>query len=128
MKVQIQQLLARLCKNATRHPFLITTHFIATLFSAIALGAIFFQCGRDTGGVQNRMGCCFFILLFLTLMSLSSLPVWREDDLLSRREILTGAYGVDGYFVSQVAFDVIVVRPFRLCFSLSPRISASVYT
>ena len=32
MKVQIQQLPARLCKNATRHPFLITTHFIATLF------------------------------------------------------------------------------------------------
>ena len=120
MKVQIQQLLARLCKNATRHPFLITTHFIATLFSAIALGAIFFQCGRDTGGVQNRMGCCFFILLFLTLMSLSSLPVWREDDLLSRREILTGAYGVDGYFVSQVAFDVIVVRAIPpLFFSLA---------
>ena len=120
MKVQIQQLLARLRKNATRHPFLIATHFIATLFTAIALGAIFYQCGRDTGGVQNRMGCCFFILLFLTLMSLSSLPVWREDDLLSRREILAGAYGVDGYFVSQIAFDVIVVRAIPpLFFSLA---------
>jgi len=120
MKVQVQQLLARLRKNATRHPFLIATHFIATLFTAIALGAIFFQCGRDTGGVQNRMGCCFFILLFLTLMSLSSLPVWREDDLLSRREILAGAYGVDGYFISQIAFDVIVVRAIPpLFFSLA---------
>jgi len=120
MKVQVQQLLARLRKNATRHPFLIATHFIATLFTAIALGAIFFQCGRDTAGVQNRMGCCFFILLFLTLMSLSSLPVWREDDLLSRREILAGAYGVDGYFISQIAFDVIVVRAIPpLFFSLA---------
>ena len=28
------------------------------------------------------MGSLFFILLFLTLMSLSSLPVWKEDRLL----------------------------------------------
>jgi ATP-binding cassette, subfamily G (WHITE), member 2 len=120
MKIQIQQLTGRLRKNAIRHPFLIGTHFIATLLTAIALGAIFFQCARDTGGVQNRMGCCFFILLYLTLMSLSSLPVWREDDLLSTREIAAGAYDVDGYFVSQIAFDVIVIRAIPpLFFSLA---------
>ena len=46
------------------------------------------------------MGALFFVLLYLTLMSLSSLPVWREDRLLFLRERASGVYGTNAYFAS----------------------------
>ena len=42
--------------------------------------------GTDTGGIQNRLGVLFFMLLYLSLMSLSSLPIWRDEKLLFLRE------------------------------------------
>jgi ATP-binding cassette subfamily G (WHITE) protein 2 len=39
------------------------------------------------------MGSLFFMMLYLTLMSLSSLPVWREDRLLFLRERANRVYG-----------------------------------
>ena len=56
------------------------------------------------------MGSLFFVLLYLTLMSLSSLPVWREDRLLFLRERASGAYGTDAYFTSMVCFDIFILR------------------
>ena len=64
------------------------------------MGLIFFDLSSDQAGIQNRLGALFFILLYLTLMSLSSLPVWREDKLLFRRERADGVYGVNAYFLS----------------------------
>ena len=56
------------------------------------------------------MGALFFILMYLTLMSLSSLPAWREDRLLFLRERAAGAYGTDAYFAAVAAFEVVVLR------------------
>ena len=56
------------------------------------------------------VGALFFVLLYLTLMSLSSLPVWREDRLLFLRERADGVYGVDAYFASALLFDVLPMR------------------
>jgi hypothetical protein len=91
---------------------LILLHFVATGVASLGLGGVFFDAGKDTGGIQNRMGCLFFILLYLALMSLSSLPVWREDRLLFLRERASGAYGTHAYFTSVVLFDVLVLRVF----------------
>jgi ATP-binding cassette subfamily G (WHITE) protein 2 len=107
---QVRTLWQRMARNVRRHPFLITLHFVATGFAALSIGAIFFHAGRDTGGIQNRMGSLFFMLLYLTLMSLSSLPVWREDRLLFLRERASGAYGTDAYFTSMVCFDIFILR------------------
>ena len=56
------------------------------------------------------MGSLFFILLFLTLMSLSSLPVWKEDRLLLKSERASRVYSVDAYFVSMLLFDLLPMR------------------
>jgi hypothetical protein len=42
---------------------------------------------------RYSMGSLFFMMLYLTLMSLSSLPVWREDRLLFLRERANRVYG-----------------------------------
>ena len=107
---QVAMLWQRMSRNVRRHPFLILLHFVATGAAAVSIGAVFFDAGRDTGGIQNRMGSLFFVLLYLTLMSLSSLPVWREDRLLFLRERASGAYGTDAYFTSMVCFDIFILR------------------
>ena len=40
------------------------------------------------GGIQNRFGSLFFILIYMSVMSLSSLPLWMEDRLLFIRSAL----------------------------------------
>ena len=107
---QLRALLRRQARNVRRHPFLIALHFVATALAALGVGAVFFDAGRDTGGIQNRMGALFFILMYLTLMSLSSLPAWREDRLLFLRERAAGAYGTHAYFAAVAAFEVVVLR------------------
>mmetsp|Transcript_4168 Transcript_4168/g.18720 ORF Transcript_4168/g.18720 Transcript_4168/m.18720 type:complete len:765 (+) Transcript_4168:1000-3294(+) len=107
---QMRLLCGRLLRNMYRHPFLLTVHFTAAFVVALGTGAVFWQVGSNQGGIQNRMGSLFFVLLYLTLMSLSSLPVWREDRLLFLRERASGAYGTDAYFTSMVCFDIFILR------------------
>jgi hypothetical protein len=33
----------------------------------------------------RRLGCLFFMLLYLSMMALGSLPVWRQEGLLFHR-------------------------------------------
>jgi ATP-binding cassette, subfamily G (WHITE), member 2 len=61
-------------------------------------------------GIQNRFGLLFFILLFLSLMSLSSLPIWKETMLLFFRERDAGTYSTTAFYVSRVLFDVVPLR------------------
>ena len=49
---------------------------------------------------KNRFGALFFLLLYLSLLSLTSLPVWREDRRLFLSESMGGAYGHLPYFTS----------------------------
>lgn len=66
--------------------------------------------GTDTAGIQNRLGVLFFLLLFLSLMALSSLPIWRDERLLFYRERAAGLYGTPAYFLAVVMFDLLPLR------------------
>ena len=46
------------------------------------------ECVTLAGGIQNRFGSLFFILIYMSVMSLSSLPLWMEDRLLFIRSVL----------------------------------------
>ena len=107
---QVCLLTQRIASMTSRHPFLLMLHFASTAASSFALGIIFWNSGRDTGGIQNRMGALFFIILYLTLMSLSSLPIWKEDQVLFRRERASGVYGTNAYFTAVILFDIAVLR------------------
>jgi ATP-binding cassette, subfamily G (WHITE), member 2 len=61
-------------------------------------------------GIQNRFGLIFFILLFLSLLSLSSLPIWKEAMLLFYRERDAGAYGTTAFFAAHSLFELIPLR------------------
>ncbi|KAL6745275.1 hypothetical protein V8C86DRAFT_42591 [Haematococcus lacustris] len=108
--LQLRCLARRLALNSLRHPLLLALNFGATLFMALSMGAIYWHSGRDTGGIQDRLGSLFFQLLFLALMGLSSLPIWADDRLLFRRERAAGVYGTAAYFTGVVLFDVLPMR------------------
>lgn len=66
--------------------------------------------GTNTSGIQNRLGVLFFMLLYLSLMALTSLPIWRDEKLLFLRERDSGAYGTPAYFAAVVLFDLLPMR------------------
>eukprot|EP00798_Chlamydomonas_sp_ICE-L_P020669 gene20669-27459_t len=99
---QLTALAGRLLRNTYRHPFLVVLNFGATLAAAVGLGVFFRNAGTDTAGIQNRLGVLFFMLLYLSLMSLSCLPVWRDDKLLFLRERGSGLYNAPAYFTAVV--------------------------
>lgn len=70
----------------------------------------------DTPGIQNRLGVLFFLIIYLALMSLSSLPLWHDERLLFVRERAAGAYGTTSYFIANILFDVLPMRVLPPCF------------
>ena len=123
--LQLRMLCGRLLRNAYRHPLLFWLQFGATLAVALCLGVVFARAGVDTPGIQDRLGSLFFMLLYLSFMTLSSLPVWREERLLFLRERAAGAYGTAAYFTAVVLFDILplrVVPPFFFAMFTYPMI------
>ena len=61
----------------------------------------------------------FFILFYLALLSMSSLPVWRDEYILFAHERASNVYGNLSYYISIVMFDLVLVRvvpPFSFAF------------
>eukprot|EP00854_Cymbomonas_tetramitiformis_P007476 gene7476-8901_t len=107
---QIWVLSGRQSRNIVRHPLLILLTYIANAVIASAVGLTYRNAGKDTWGIQNRLGSLFFILIYLAFMSLSSLPLWREERLLFLRERAAGVYSTGAYFAAVILFDIVPLR------------------
>jgi ATP-binding cassette subfamily G (WHITE) protein 2 len=118
--LQLRVLSGRLLRNAYRHPLLFWLSYGATALVALAVCAVFRHTGYGTAGIQSRLGVLFFLPLFLCLISLGSLPVWHEEQLLFLHDRATGAYGTAAYFTAVVAFDVVLLRLLPPLFFLAP--------
>ena len=57
-----------------------------------------------------RFGIMFFCLMFFSLLSLSSLPLWRDEVQLFVHERSGGAYGTFAYFSATVLCDLVPYR------------------
>ena len=80
---------------------------------AVTLGVTFFdinQYNDGTAGIQDRLGLFFFILIYFSLMSLSSLPIWRDEQRIFIHERAAGAYGTLAYFTANIVCDLITYR------------------
>jgi ATP-binding cassette subfamily G (WHITE) protein 2 len=95
---QLYVLSSRQLANLVRHPLLCALVYGSSLGAAVLLGLVFHDTGYNTAGIQNRLGSLFFMVMFLALLSLSILPVWREQQLLFVRERDNGCYGTAAYF------------------------------
>ncbi|CAN0220288.1 unnamed protein product, partial [Ectocarpus sp. 8 AP-2014] len=115
--VQVEALSRRLLLRAVRHPLLLVLHFGGSVAMALCLASVFEgRLGYNLAGAQDRrvvsfeFGILFFLLLYLALLSLTSLPVWREDRRLFLSEAMGGAYGHLPYFTSVALADILLIR------------------
>ena len=100
---QLHVLSGRQLANLVRHPLLFALVYGSSLGAAVVLGLVFYDTGFDTAGIQNRLGSLFFMVIFLSLLSLSILPVWREEQQLFVCERANGCYGTGAYFTAVVS-------------------------
>ena len=114
--LQLRLLLWRAFYNTLRHPLLLTVNFLVSFLMATVIGVTFERAGIDSPGIQNRLGCIFFVALYFALMSLSSLPLWHEERRLFIHERAGGSYGTLAYFLSSVLVDTLVLRLVPPCF------------
>jgi len=114
--VQLKTLSIRFLRNMYRHPFLVFLNLVCTLVFSIMIGVSYWKVGTDTAGIQNRMGCLFFLLIYLALMSLSSIPIWRDEHVLFLRERASQVYGTSAYYAAVLLFDILPMRVFPPCF------------
>jgi ABC-type multidrug transport system ATPase subunit len=109
--VQLVALAKRSLQRAFRHPLLLTLHFVGAILMGLLLGSIFLgHLGRDLSGAQSRFGLLFFILIYLQLLGLTSLPIWREERLLFRSETSAGLYFPSSYLAATGCVDLLLVR------------------
>jgi ATP-binding cassette subfamily G (WHITE) protein 2 len=106
----VRLLLQRSGKKTFRNPLVIFLTFLASGLVSAGLGLTFHGAGRDTNGIQNRFGCLFFILWYLSMMTVGSLPVWHDDYLVFMRERASKVYSTTSHFVAVVLYDIVMLR------------------
>ena len=103
-----------------RSPLLITLNLFSSLLVAFSVGFIFKNAGTDTSGIQKRMGSLFFILLYLAMISLGSVPVWHQNYKVFLKEHSSGMYRIWTYFLAVVMNEFVLLRslpPTAFCLS-----------
>ncbi|CAG9464674.1 unnamed protein product, partial [Pedinophyceae sp. YPF-701] len=110
LSAQLRALCVRNLRATYRHPFAVKVNLVATAAMALALALAFWGTGTDTAGIQNRFGVLYFILLFLSLMSMSALPIWRASKTLMLKESSGGVYSPFAWVAAALASDVLPMR------------------
>ena len=112
--LQFKCLSIRALRSNLRNPFPFVLHALTALAASVAIGLAFRDTpseNEETAGTQNRFGVMFFLVLYLSLLSLTSLATWREDQELFVVERGSGLYSTVPYAAATILFDVI---PYRL--------------
>ncbi|XP_074518242.1 broad substrate specificity ATP-binding cassette transporter ABCG2 [Halichoeres trimaculatus] len=107
---QFRWVLKRTFRNLMLNPQTSVAQIAVTLFLALVVGAIFFDVQNDQGGIQNRFGALFFIVVNQCFSSLSSAELFIAERKLFIHEYISGYYRVSVYFLSKILSDIITLR------------------
>ena len=77
---------------------------------AVVIGSVYRRSGHDTPGIQNRFGAVFFMLAYMSVMSLSSLPLWEDQRVVFVHEYSLGTYSAAAAFATTVVMDFVPLR------------------
>ena len=108
--MQIELLSLRKLHSLLRHPWLLGFALIATIATAALMAVVYADMDNMTPGIQNRFAAFFFVALYLSLVSLSSVPVWQVERALFMRERAAGAYTSAAYLITTIAYDLLFMR------------------
>ena len=68
------------------------------------------RAGTDLNGAHNRMGVLFFVVLYFSVISMSSIGTIVSDKEIFLRERAAGLYTVEPYFASKIICDLLPLR------------------
>ncbi|GMH41599.1 hypothetical protein BSKO_09509 [Bryopsis sp. KO-2023] len=86
----------------------------------VCIGTIYFDLDKSWAAVNSRAAMLFFVVAFLTFMSISAFPSFVEDMQIFQKERLNGYYGVAAFVLS----NTIASAPFIFLISLTSSICA----
>lgn len=89
---------------------LIATQYALVIVAGLILGTVFFNLSVETSGVQNRLGVIQFVVILLSVLSLTSIDTFVSQRNLFLRERASGYYSTSAYFVAMVLTDVVFLR------------------
>jgi ABC-type multidrug transport system ATPase subunit len=107
---QFELLCRRGFRNVWRDPNLMFLQLFVTLLVGGATGGLFHHIGTDLNGAHNRMGVLFFVVLYFSVISMSSIGTIVSDKEIYLRDRAAGLYTVEPYFASKVICDLLPLR------------------
>jgi len=97
-------------RNIWRDPTLLLLQGGVTIIVAVLVGLIFYKMDIYIGGIQNRVGVLFFIILYFSLISLTSLGTLITERRLFYRERAARYYTTLPYYLSKLGTDLLPLR------------------
>jgi ABC-type multidrug transport system ATPase subunit/ABC-type multidrug transport system permease subunit len=89
---------------------IILVQAVTAMACGLILGGIYYNLTDYTSGVQNRVGIIIFVLIFLSVISLSSIDSFIRNRNIYLREKSAGFYSPSAFFASTVFLDILFVR------------------
>ena len=105
-----------------RNPLLLKAHFVVTVILGLFVGILYQSfddcaiqphdqpCAPDMAGIWNRAGAFFFLLMFLSLGSMSVIDAFQSERVLFARERASGYYGTGAYLLPKLLLDFVPLR------------------
>lgn len=81
-----------------------------TVCLSVFLGFVFWQLDNRIPGAQNRFGIMFFLCVYFSLTSLSSLGKFVNNQHMYKREMASGYYSLLNFYMSEFLVDLIPLR------------------
>ncbi len=107
---QFELLCRRGMRQVLRDPTLMFLQLIVTLVVGVLTGSTFYKPGLDLTGVHNRTGLLFFIVIYFSLISMSSIGAIVQDKETFMRERAAGLYTTEPFFAAKVLCDLLPLR------------------
>ena len=100
----------RTMRNIYRNPYLLASHYAISILLAVFCGTLFCNITNDMAGVQNRLGCIFFICAFFAFSSMTCLEFFSSERSLFLRERSNGFYSPGPWYFAKGLFDLVHLR------------------
>jgi len=108
---QLKYVSGRTIKNLIRNPQTSIMQTFTMIIFGLIVGTIYFD--LDTSlqfGIQNRVGCFFFVVMNQVFSNLSAVELFIKERAIFIHENVSGFYRVSAYFVAKVFCDVLPMR------------------
>ena len=103
---QFRLLLARAVKYKTRDDMVTLTQICMASGFAVIIGAIFYDQGKSTESIQNRVGAISFSVLLMAFLCFDIVILFPRERNLYRREARAGLHTASAFFTARCAAEL----------------------